>query len=107
MNLLEEIVEDEERNLSTVSSVGKKDDNGLLFAPTCTTCFNEDKYLSTSEKKCAHPWKNVCLNNTDKYIGFPSGMMHHGYYNDKSNRIFTQAQIFCAPTEYTDIERLP
>ncbi len=34
-------------------------------------------------------------------------MCHCGYYNDKSNRIFIQAQLFCAPTEYTDVLRLP
>ena len=30
--------------------------------------------------------------STGEYIVFPSGMMHCGYYNDKSNRIFTTAQ---------------
>ncbi len=92
MNLHEEPVEDEERSLSSISTFGKNNSNGLLFAPTCTTCFNENKYLSMSEKMCAHPWKNACLNSTGEYIVFPSGMMHRGYYNDKSNRIFTTAQ---------------
>jgi hypothetical protein len=34
-------------------------------------------------------------------------MMHCGYYNDKSNRIFTTEQLFCAPTEYTNVLQLP
>jgi hypothetical protein len=34
-------------------------------------------------------------------------MFHLGYYNDKSNTIFIQAQLFCAPTEYSDVLRLP
>jgi hypothetical protein len=36
-----------------MSTFGQNNNSGLLFAPTCTTCFNENKYLSTSEKKCA------------------------------------------------------
>jgi hypothetical protein len=104
MNLHEEPVHDEERSLSNISTFGKNNDNGLLFAPTCTTCFNENKYLSMTAKKCG---KNVCLNSTGEYIVFPSGMMHHGYYTDKSNRIFTTVQLFCAPTKYTDVLRLP
>jgi hypothetical protein len=50
MNLHEGTVEDEERSLSSISTFGKNNDNGLLFAPTCTTYFNENKYLSTYEK---------------------------------------------------------
>jgi hypothetical protein len=107
INLHEEPIQDEESSLSSISTFGKNHDNGLLFAPTCTTCFNENKYLSISEKKCAHSWKNVCLNSTGEYIVFPSGMMYCGYYNDKSNRIFTTAQLFCAPTGYTDVLQLP
>ncbi len=34
-------------------------------------------------------------------------MYHCGYYNQKSNQIFTQAQLFCAPTDDTDVLRLP
>jgi hypothetical protein len=108
MNLHEQPVEDEERSQSDISTFGKNNDNGLLFAPTCTTCFNENKYLSTSEKKCAYQWKNECLNSTvRKYILFPSRMFHRGYYNDKSNRIFIQAQLFCAPNKYTNVLQLP
>ena len=53
--LREEPVQDEERSLSSISTFAKNNNNGHLFAPTCTTCFNENKYLSMSEKKCAHP----------------------------------------------------
>jgi hypothetical protein len=62
-NLQEEPVQDEESSLSSISTFAKYNNNGLLFTPTCTTCFNENKYLSMSEKS-AHPWKNVCFNST-------------------------------------------
>ncbi len=107
MNLHEQPVEGEEGSLSGMSTFGKNNNNGLLFAPTYTTCFNENKYLSTSEQKCFHQWNNECLNSTGEYILFPSGMFHHGYYNDNSNTIFIQAQLFSAPTEYTNVLRLP
>jgi hypothetical protein len=50
MNPHEQPVEGEERSLSSMSTLGKNNNNGLLFAPTCTTCFNKNKYLSTSKK---------------------------------------------------------
>ncbi len=90
-NLQEKPVQDKESSLSSISTFAKNNNNGLLFAPTCTTCFNENKFLFMSEKKCAHPWKNICLNCTGEYIVFLLDMMHPGYYNDKSNRIFTIA----------------
>jgi hypothetical protein len=49
-------VQDEKMNLhkqpveSGMSTFGQNNNNELLFAPTCTTCFNENKYLSMSEK---------------------------------------------------------
>jgi hypothetical protein len=92
INLHEQPVEGEERSLSSISTFGQNKNNGLLFAPTYTTCFKENKYLSTSKKKCANQWNNEFLNSTREYILFPSGMFHRGYYNDKSNRIFIQAQ---------------
>ncbi len=107
MNLHKKPVEGEERSLSCMSTFGENNNNGLLFAPTCTTCFDENKYLSTSKKKCSHQWNNECLNIPGECILFPSGMFHHGYYNDKSNTIFIQAQLFCARTKYTDILQLP
>ncbi len=71
INLHEQPIEGEERSLSDMSTFGKNNDNGLLFAPTCVTCFNENKYLSTSEKKCALQLNNECLNSTGEYIVFP------------------------------------
>jgi hypothetical protein len=103
MNPHEQPVEGKETSLSGHSTYAENNNNGLLFAPTCTTCFNKNKYLSTFKKKCSHQWNNECLNSTGEYVLFPSGMFHHGYYNDKSNTIFIQAQLFCAPTEYTDV----
>ncbi len=107
MNLHKKPVDDQERSLSSVSIVGEKDNNGLLFAPTCTTYFNEDKFLLISEKKCSHQWTNESLNITGKCIIFPSEMYCCGYYNQKYNQIITQAQLFCAPTNDTDVLRLP
>ncbi len=103
MNPDEQPVEGEERSLSGHSTFGKYNNNGLLFAPTCTTCFNKNKYLSTSKKKWAHQWNNECFNSTGEFVLFPSGMFHRGYYNDKSNKIIIQAQLFCAPTKSTDV----
>ena len=107
MNMDETPLDDQKRSLSSVSIVGEEDNNGLLFAPTCSTCFNENKYLLVSEKKCSHQWSNESLNNPGEYIVFPSEMYHCGYYNQKSNQIFTQAQLFCEPTNDTDVLRLP
>ncbi len=50
MNPDEQPVEGEERSLSGIPTFGKNKNNWLLFAPTCTTCFNKNKYLSTSKK---------------------------------------------------------
>jgi hypothetical protein len=45
-------VEGEETSLSSHSTYGKNNNNGLLIAPTCITCFIENKYLSTPKKVC-------------------------------------------------------
>jgi hypothetical protein len=103
MNLHEKPVDGKEMRLSSMSILGENNNNGLLFAPTCTTCFNENKYLLMSEQKCSHQWTNECLYRTGEYIIFPSEMYHHGYLNQKSNQIFTQAQLFCAPTNDTNV----
>jgi hypothetical protein len=50
MILHEQPVEGEERSLSGISTFGENNNNGLLFAPTCTNCFNKNKYLSTLKK---------------------------------------------------------
>jgi hypothetical protein len=89
MNMHKTPLDDQERSLSSVSIVDEEDNNGLLFAPTCSTCFNENKYLLVSEKKCSHEWSNESLNNPDNYIVFLSEMYHCGYYNQKSNNFFT------------------
>ncbi len=107
MNMHKTPLDDQERSLSSVSIVGEEDNNGLLFAPTCSTCFNENKYLLVSEKKCSHKWSNESLNNPGDYIVFLSEMYHRGYYNQKSNKIYTQAQLFCAQTNDTDVLRFP
>ena len=54
-----------------------------------------------------HQWTNECLNSSGEYIIFPSEMYDCGYYNQKSTKIFIQAQLFCAPTDDTDVLRLP
>ena len=51
MNMDKMPLDDQKRSLSSVSIVGEEDNNGLLFAPTCSTCFNANKYLLISETK--------------------------------------------------------
>ena len=74
-------LDDQKRTLSSVSIVGEEDNNGLLFAPTCSTCFNANKYLLISEKKCSHGWITASLNNPGDYIIFPSKMYHRGSFS--------------------------
>jgi hypothetical protein len=50
MNPHQKPVDFEERSLSSMSIFGENNNNGLLFASTCTTCFNKNKYLSTFKK---------------------------------------------------------
>ncbi len=95
MNLQEKPDDGKETSMSSMSIFGKNKNNGLLFAPTCT------------KKKCLHQLTKECLNSTGEYIIFPSEMYHCGYYNQKSNKIFIQAQLFCAPTDDTDVLQLP
>jgi hypothetical protein len=54
MNMDETPLDYQKRILSSMSIVGEEDNNGLLYAPTCSTCFNANKYLLVSEKKCSH-----------------------------------------------------
>ncbi len=107
MNPDNQTVEGEETSLSSHSTYGENNNNGLLFAPTCITHFNNNKYLSTSKKKYVHQWGNECLNSTGEYVLFPLGMFHHGYYYDKSNTISYKEQLFCAPTKYSNVLPLP
>jgi hypothetical protein len=99
-NLHKQPVEGEETNLSEISPFGQNNNNGLLFAPTCTTCFNENKYLSTSEKKCAHQWNNECLISTGEYVLFPSVMFHHGYYKTNPTQ-FSYKRNYSVPQPST------
>jgi hypothetical protein len=48
MNMDKTPLDDQKRSLSSMSVVGEEDNNGLLFAPTCSTCFNVNKYLLVS-----------------------------------------------------------
>jgi hypothetical protein len=50
MNLQEKPDDCKEASLSSMSIFGKNNNNGLLFAPICTNCFNENKYLLPSKK---------------------------------------------------------
>jgi hypothetical protein len=47
MNMDKTPLDDQKRSLSSMSIVGE---NGLLFAPTCSTCFNANKYLLVSKR---------------------------------------------------------
>jgi hypothetical protein len=52
MNPGEQPVDGEETSLSGHSTYGKNNNIGLLFAPSCITCFNKNKHLLTSKKVC-------------------------------------------------------
>jgi hypothetical protein len=71
MNLHEEPVEDEERTLSRISTFGKNNDNGLLFPHTCTTCYNENKYLSMTEKDVPTHGRMYALIALESTLFFP------------------------------------
>jgi hypothetical protein len=73
MNLHKQPVEDEERSLSGISTFGENNNNGLLFAPTCTTCFNENKYLSTSKKSVPTNGIMSALTALESMLFFPQG----------------------------------
>jgi hypothetical protein len=73
MNLHEQSVESEEMSLSGMSTFGKNNNNRLLFAPTCTTCFNKNKYLSTSEKSVPTNGIMSALIALESTFFFPQG----------------------------------
>ena len=64
-------------------------ENGPNFAPLCTT------FCSAKMTICLHKKKMVPLNNVGQYVLFPSKCFHQGFYNNKSGKIFVQAQLFC------------
>ena len=70
--------------------------NGLWFAPDCQKCFQTNKYLNHSDTICGHTWQAHRLDKTGGYILFPLLCWHKGFYHDKFNKIFIQAQLFAA-----------
>jgi hypothetical protein len=54
MNLHKKPVDGKETSLFSMSIFGKNNNNGLLFAPTCTTCFNRTS-ISCRPKKVFAP----------------------------------------------------
>jgi hypothetical protein len=73
INLHEQPVEGEERSLSSISTFGQNNNNGLLFAPTCTTCFNKNNYLSTSDKSVPTNGIMSALIALESKLFFPQG----------------------------------
>jgi hypothetical protein len=69
----EKPVDGEERSLSSMSTFGENNNNGLLFAPTCTTCFNKNKYLSTSKKSVPTNRIMSALTALESTFFFPQG----------------------------------
>jgi hypothetical protein len=73
MNLHEQLEEGEERSLSGISTFGENNNNGLSFAPTCTTCFYKNKYLSTFEKSVPTNGIMSALIALESLFFFPQG----------------------------------
>ena len=73
MNLQEKPDDGKETSLSSMSIFGKNDNNGLLFAPTCITCFNKNKYLSTSKKSVSTNGIMSALIALESKLFFPRG----------------------------------
>jgi hypothetical protein len=73
MNPDKQPVEGEETSLSGHSTYGDNNNNGLLFAPTCITCFNENNYLSMSEKSVSTNGIMSALIALDSMLFFPWG----------------------------------
>ena len=67
----------------------KKDNNGLVFAPSC----NGPCFLRQAE--CDHrDCQEVTLNRVGDYIVFPSMWYHHGFFSVKPKKTIIQAQLF-------------
>ncbi len=73
MNPDEQPVEGEETSLSGHSTYGENNNNGLLFAPTCITCFNKNKYLSMSKKSVSTNGIMSALIAMESKFFFPQG----------------------------------
>jgi hypothetical protein len=70
----------------------ESDQNGINFAPLCTTlCFGKSS-------GCAHERKKVQINTVGQYVLFPSKWYHQGFYNDHSGIVFLTAQLFARPS---------
>jgi hypothetical protein len=80
--------------------------NGLWFAPDCEKCFRTNKYLTHGDKIFGHSWQPHRLDKTGDYILFLSLFWHKGFYHDKFNQTFIQAQLFAAPWMSKDMGRL-
>jgi hypothetical protein len=109
INLQEKPDDGKETSMSSMSIFGENDNNGLLFAPTCTTCFNENKYLLPSKKSVRTNELMSVLTALESTLLFPQRCIIVDTtvdYNQKSNKIFIQAQLFCAPFNYTNVLQL-
>ncbi len=73
MNPDKQPVEGEKRSLSSHSTYGKNNNNGLLFASTCITCFNKNKYLSMSKKRVCTNGMMSALIALESMLFFPWG----------------------------------
>ncbi len=80
--------------------------NGLWFAPDCKKCFRTNKFLTHGDKLCGHTWQPHRHDKTGDYILLPLFCWHKGFYQDKFNKTFIQAQLFLAPLMGEDIGRL-
>ncbi len=73
MNPGKQPVEGEEMSLSGHSTYGENNNNGLLFASTCITYFNKNKYLSTSKKSVSTNGTMSALIALESMFYFPWG----------------------------------
>jgi hypothetical protein len=73
MNPDEQPVEGEERSLSIISTFGRNNNKGLLFAPTCTTCINKNKFLPTSKKSVSTNGMMSAVIALESMLFFPWG----------------------------------
>ncbi len=62
--------------------------------------------LFTRNGVCDHVKKYVWIDNLSDYIIFPSKCFHQGYFNDASNKIIVQAQLFARPIIAPDCDGL-
>ncbi len=70
-------------------------DSGLR--PIAKKCFWTNKYLTHGDKLCGHTWQPHRHDKTGGYILFPLLCWHKGFYHNKFNKTFIQAQLFAAP----------